>query len=112
MGRAVNAQGQSGHHHPASLGGFLGKLARQLQAVGRGVAGADYGQRGALQLLALTGQEQSQRRVGTVEQLRRVVGMVRGEDMRLASRLMVLTGSVGAIMQTPVGQNMAALAGL
>lgn len=41
-----------------------------------------------------------------------VHGMVRGEDMRLASRLMVLTGSVGAIMQTPMGQNMAALAGL
>lgn len=39
-------------------------------------------------------------------------GMVRGEDMRLASRLMVLTGSVGALMQTPMGQNVAALAGL
>lgn len=41
-----------------------------------------------------------------------VHGMVRGEDMRLASRLMVLTGSVGALMQTPMAQNMAALAGL
>lgn len=41
-----------------------------------------------------------------------VHGMVKGEDMRLASRLMVLTGSVGALMQTPMGQNVAALAGL
>lgn len=41
-----------------------------------------------------------------------VHGMVRGEDMRVASRLMVLTGSVGALMQTPIGQNLATLAWL
>lgn len=39
-------------------------------------------------------------------------GMVRGEDMRLASRLMVLTGSVGALLQTPMGQNVVAFSGL
>lgn len=41
-----------------------------------------------------------------------VHGMVRGEDMRLASRLMVLTGSLGALLQTPMGQNVITLAGL
>lgn len=41
-----------------------------------------------------------------------VHGMVKGEDMRLASRLMVLTGSVGALMQTPLGQNLLDIARL
>jgi hypothetical protein len=36
-------------------------------------------------------------------------GLVRGEDMRLASRLMVLTGSIGALAQTPLGQQAAML---
>lgn len=39
-------------------------------------------------------------------------GLVKGEDMRLASRLMVLTGSVAALAQTPIGQQMVALARL
>lgn len=39
-------------------------------------------------------------------------GLVKGEDMRLASRLMVLTGTVAALAQTPFGQQVAALARL
>lgn len=38
-----------------------------------------------------------------------VHGLVRGEDMRLASRLMVLTGSIGALAQSPLGQQAASL---
>lgn len=39
-------------------------------------------------------------------------GLVKGEDMRLASRLMVLTGTVAALAQSPFGQQVAALARL
>lgn len=39
-------------------------------------------------------------------------GLVKGEDMRLSSRLMVLTGTFAALAQTPLGQQMAALARL
>lgn len=39
-------------------------------------------------------------------------GVMRGEDMRLASRLMVLTGTIGALAQTPWGQSVAAMAQL
>lgn len=39
-------------------------------------------------------------------------GLVKGEDMRLSSRLMVLTGTVAALAQSPIGQQMVALARL
>lgn len=39
-------------------------------------------------------------------------GLLRGEDMRLASRLMVLTGTLGALAQTPWGQQVTALASI
>lgn len=38
-------------------------------------------------------------------------GILRGEDMRLASRLMVLTGTVTALAQSSLGQNLLDLAG-
>lgn len=41
-----------------------------------------------------------------------VHGMVKGEDMRLASRLMVAAGSFAALAQTPFGMQMVALASL
>lgn len=39
-------------------------------------------------------------------------GLLRGEDMRLASRLMVLTGTVGALAQTQWGQQVVQLASI
>lgn len=39
-------------------------------------------------------------------------GLLKGEDMRLASRLMVLTGTIGALAQTPWGHQVVAMAQL
>ena len=37
--------------------------------------------------------------------------LLKGEDIRLTSRLMVLTGCVGALSQSPLAQQLAAIAG-
>ena len=41
-----------------------------------------------------------------------VHGMVKGEDMRLASRLMVAAGGFAALAQTSIGQQVVAFAAL
>ena len=38
--------------------------------------------------------------------------LLRGEDMKLSARLMVLTGLFSSALQSPMGQQMAAMAGI